>query len=133
MADSQRNPGEPAASSVHSIYKKESVVRGHHIYQKSWTPVIGEVLTVEREENNPHDDHAVAVMKNGNIVGHVPRSISRVSWFFLKRGGVITCQICGKRKHGVGLEVPCVYLYAGSAMMRRKLTRLLSETSSRPS
>ena len=130
MAVSQ---GKPSASSVSSMYKKESVVRGHHIYRKSWAPVIGEVLPVEREEDNQHDDYAVAVMKNGDIVGHVPRSISRVSWFLLKRGGVITCQICGKRKHGVGLEVPCVYLYAGSAMMRWQLTRLLTGTSSCPS
>ena len=72
MADSQ---DKPSASSVRSVYKKESVVRGHHIYQKSWTPVIGEVLTVEREENNQHDDYAVAAMKNGNIFGHVLHSI----------------------------------------------------------
>ena len=93
MADSQ---GKPSASSMRSIYKKESMVRGHHSYQKSWTLVIGDVLIVEREEENQHDDYAVTVMKNGDIVGHLPRSISRVSWVFLKHGGVIMCQICGK-------------------------------------
>ena len=62
---------------MHSIYKKKSVVRGHHIYQKSWRPVIEEPLTVEREEINQHDDYAVAVMKNKDIVGHAPRSVSR--------------------------------------------------------
>ena len=72
--------GKPSASSVRSICKKESVVRGHYIYQKSWTPVIGEVLPVEREEDNQHDDYAVAVTKNRDIVGHVPHSISKVSW-----------------------------------------------------
>ena len=77
---------------MRSVYKKGSVVRGHHIYRKSWSPVIGEVLTVEREENKEHDDYAVAVTKNRDIVGHVLHSISRVSWFCLKRGGVITCQ-----------------------------------------
>ena len=79
MADSH---GKPSASSVHSVYKKESVVRGHHIYQKSWTPMIGEVLTVERVDNNQHDDYAVAMTKNEDTVGHVPCSISRVSCFF---------------------------------------------------
>ena len=79
MANSQ---GKPSASSVRSVYKKESVVRGHRIYHKSWTPVIGELLTVEREEDSQHDDYAVAVTKNGDIVGHVLRSISRASWFF---------------------------------------------------
>ena len=112
---------------VRSVYEKESVVRGHHIYKASWTPNIGEELSVKREDDNQHDNHAVAVMKNGKIVGHVPRSISRVSWYFLSHGGDITCRITGKRKLGVGLEVPCVYLYAGSVRMTRKLDRLLAE------
>ena len=43
------------------------MVRGHHIYQKSWRPVMGEVLTVEREKINQHDDYAVAVTKNRAI------------------------------------------------------------------
>ena len=47
-----------------------SVVRGHHIYKKSRTPVI-EVLPVEREEDSQHGHYAVAVMKNGDIVDHV--------------------------------------------------------------
>ena len=44
--------------------------------------MIGEELPVEREEDNQHDQHAVAVVKNGDIVGHMPRSISGVSCFF---------------------------------------------------
>ena len=42
---------------------------------KSWTPVT-EVLPVEKEEINQHDDYVVAVMKKGDIVGHVACSIS---------------------------------------------------------
>ena len=52
-----------AESPARSVYKKESVVRGHHIYKTSWTPVIGEELPAKREENNEHDEHAVAVRK----------------------------------------------------------------------
>ena len=37
---------------------------------------------VEREEDIQHDDHAVVVMKNGAVIGHVPHSISRLSCFF---------------------------------------------------
>ena len=73
MAVSQ---GKVSASTTRSVYKKESMVRGHHIYKKSWTSMIGEVLPVEREEDNQHDDYAVAVMKNEDIAGHVPRSIN---------------------------------------------------------
>ena len=58
------------------VYEKESVVRGHHIYKSVWTPVIGEELSVEREQNNQHDRHAVAVVKDDAIVGHMLRAIS---------------------------------------------------------
>ena len=47
--------------------------------------MIGEVLTVERVDNNQHDDYAVAVTKNEDTVGHVPCSISRVSCFFFSK------------------------------------------------
>ncbi len=106
------------------VFEKASVVRGHHIYKASWTPKIGEEHPLKTEERNDHDNHAVAVMKNDNVVGNVPRSISKVTWFFLKRSGKVTCRITGKRKYGVGLEVPCVYTYSGPSRIVSKLRRL---------
>ena len=38
-------------------------VRGHHIFKSVWQPVIGEILHTKREESNPVDRHAVAVIK----------------------------------------------------------------------
>ena len=43
-----------------SVFNKDSVVRGHHIYQTYWTPVVGEELTLETEDNNEPDEHTVA-------------------------------------------------------------------------
>ena len=54
----------------------ESYVRGHHIYHTRWTPIIGEVLPVKRELTNNYDRFAVAVLKDGEVVGHVPRMLS---------------------------------------------------------
>ena len=59
-------------------FRIESTVRGHHVYKASWSPYIGEELPVQCEVNNIHNDFAVAVLKNSNTVGHVPREISRV-------------------------------------------------------
>ena len=39
----------------------DSVVRGHHIYKRLCTPVIGEQLDVVHEDENKHDARAVAV------------------------------------------------------------------------
>ena len=58
-------------------FETDSSVRGYHVYQDNWAPVIGERLNCEREEENPQDRYAVAIRKSGDTVGHVPRSISR--------------------------------------------------------
>ena len=107
----------------------ERIVKGHHVYKVVWTPFWGEELSIQPEDHNDHDEHAIAVTRDGRTVGHVPRIISRVSWFFLRRGGHIICRITGQRKHGDGLEVPCVYVYFGSSRMVEKLKGLLEVKS----
>ena len=61
------------------ILKKNSVITGHHIYKTMWTPFIGEMLPAEREEGNLYDRCAISLTRDGKIVGHMPRSISKVS------------------------------------------------------
>ena len=104
---------------------KESVVRGHHVYKEAWRPVIGQLLPVFSEPNNRHDRRAVAIYLDGVVVGHVPREISKVFWFFLKHNGKIMCEITGRRKCGNGLEVPCAYKLKGSSSMVEKAKKLL--------
>ena len=94
-------------------YVMESVIQGHHVYKTIWEPRVGEQLVLEREDSNSCDRYAVSVMKYGTIVGHVPRELSRTYWYFIRRGGTISCEVTGNRKRGVGLEVPCVYKLAG--------------------
>ena len=102
----------------------ESVLRGHHVYKSVWNPVLGEQLTFERENSNSHDRHAVSVMKDGTIVGHVPRELSSVYYHFIGRGGITSCEVTGRRKHGVGLEVPCLYKIVGSKKLVEKMKSL---------
>ena len=82
---------------------------------------MGEILTCKEEPGNIHDLYAVAVRQPGDYhttVGHVPRSISAVCCFFLKRGS-ITCEVLGPRQHSNdlpqgGLEVPCRLTFIGT-------------------
>ena len=74
-----------------------------------WTPFIGEILQLREESRNKHDPYAVAVVKDDDIVGHVPCEFSRVFSFFLKHDGNIHAKVTGHRKLGCGLEVPCCY------------------------
>ena len=60
-------------------FRIESSVRGHHVYKDQWTPSIGEEIQTTREL---YDSFAVAVTKEENTVGHVPREISRICYFW---------------------------------------------------
>ena len=108
-----------------AVFIHESVVKGHHIYKETWTPSVGEVLLVQQELENPHDRRAVCILKSSTIVGHVPRELSRVFWFFISHGGTISCEITGHRKRGKGLEVPCLYKFTGSERMITKMKGIL--------
>ena len=68
-----------ASLECRAVYEKESIVRGHHVYKAIWTPVIGEELEVRTEDDNEHDQHAVAVVKDGVVIGHMPRLAAEVS------------------------------------------------------
>jgi len=46
-----------------ACYEVKSFIRGFHVYQDVWTPVIGELLLLKREPENVHDKHAVAVIR----------------------------------------------------------------------
>lgn len=108
-------------------FRIESSVRGHHIYKDLWTPTIGEELQTVQELDNHHDPFAVAVVKEGVTVGHIPRDISRVCWYFLERHNTITCRITDKRQYssfrGKGLEVPCIIMFTGKPTHVDKLIR----------
>ena len=54
----------------------DSVVRGYHIYKVVWKPTIGEKLQADQELGNEANKFAVKVVKNNEIVGHLPREYS---------------------------------------------------------
>ena len=51
----------------------DTCVRGYHVYQEVWVPVMDETLSCCREVGNPHYPFAVKVMKAGMTVGHLPK------------------------------------------------------------
>ena len=53
-------------------FTTDSIIRGYHEYKSILEAAFGEVLQCQREKANRHDPYAVAVMKGGNVVGHVP-------------------------------------------------------------
>jgi len=59
----------------------DSVVRGHHIYKTIRTPLLGEMLEAEREDENDHDEYTVAITGRGDIVRHVPGNVKNLLLF----------------------------------------------------
>ena len=77
-------------------------------------PFIREQLDLQQKLNNAYDRYAVAVIKNNEIVGSVPRELARQFSRFLLEGGSTVCMIRGNRRNRKGLEVPCRYDLTGS-------------------
>ena len=110
--------------------ERNSCVRGYHIYKNVWVAVIGEELQCERELANEHHRYAVAVRKDGTIIGHLPRAISRACSLFLRRGNSITCRVTGHRRYSAdlpqgGLEVPCILRFEGEVKDIAKLKKFV--------
>lgn len=115
----------------------DTVVRGHHVYKDVWKPRLGELLLCKMEFGNIHDPYAVSVVRDdgAEVVGHVPRKISSLCYFFIKRKGTIFCQVTGKRRRSVdlpqgGLEVPCTLTFIGDKVEMEKVKRLLDKAPS---
>ena len=62
-------------------FSVEAVVRGYHAYKDIWAAVYDEELPCEREAGNRVDAFAMAIMKDGMVVGHIPKKISSILLF----------------------------------------------------
>ena len=107
-------------------------VRGHHVYKDMWRPVIGEQVETFCETGNSHDKHAVAVTLGNaaDVVGHIPKEISKTCFYFIRHKGEITGEVTGRRKHRAacgGMEVPCrLKFYNANEDVLRKAKELIT-------
>ena len=88
------------------VFEFQSYVIGHHVYKDIWTPTLGEKLSTAAEPENHHEKYPVKVLKENEVVGHVPRDISKYCTSALLCGGTIKCEIAWKRqdKREMGLK-----------------------------
>ena len=120
-------------ASHHGQHKKtsefSSFVRGYHHYRKTWFPQESEVLNCYHEFENTFDMFAIKKCKsNGQIVGHLPREISRVTNFLLDRGAVVQANIYTthyRRSPLVqgGLEIACKVFVKMSGTIKNHLLK----------
>ena len=93
--------------------------------QKVWEPQLNKELHCMLELANEYDKNAVAIVRDDQIVGHIPQVNSKVCAFYIRQGGTIKCRVIGKRQHGLGLEIPCTYIFKGNEKDTNALISLL--------
>ena len=94
-------------------------IRGYHIYNwTQWTAEIGSILTSEPEKRSGalvEDKYAIAIISNNQTVGHVPKFLSKLTFFFLKHGATLTVKVTGERRNSFdlpqgGMEIPAEFI-----------------------
>ena len=86
---------------VEREFTVECCVRGHHVYQKEWEAEIGSKLTAQYETRPGalvQDKYAIVLEQKDVIVGHIPKFLSKITYFYLKHGGDLLVEIIGKRQ-----------------------------------
>ena len=101
----------------------------------SFSIAIGEKLQADQELDNEVDKFAVKVIKNNEIVGHLPRECSRILWYFIARGGKICVKVTGRRRHCKqlcgGMEIPCRLVFSCSSKVKINRLKELLESKIR--
>ena len=88
------------------VFEFQSHVRGHQVYKDIWTPTLGEKLSTTAEPENHNDKYVVKVLKDNEVVGHVPSDILKYCTSAILCGRTTKCEIAEKRqnKRGMGLK-----------------------------
>ena len=90
----------------------DSFITGFHVYKEKWLPDDGQILIAEKQPDNKYDPYAVAVKKEGVVIGHLPRDERHVIFFFLQTDYTAKCiaTITGNPVNlgdKLGQKVPC--------------------------
>ena len=113
----------------------ECCIRGYHVYQDQDIK-IGNTLKASPETRVAalvEDKYAMAIKSEDKTIGHIPKDLSKITYFFLKKDGKFNVKITGPRQYSRdlikgGMELPCTYTYSTTdEEVYGKLVELVSE------
>ena len=111
-------------------WEVDSCVRGYRIYKSICAAALGVQIGCIREPLNVMDRYAIALKKDGAVIGHFTSKISQICSLFIRTGGTIECIVTGARRYSSdlpqgGLEIPCTLLFSGEKKKINKVKFLL--------
>ena len=93
------------------MFSFNSYIRRFHAYKQNWDTVVRRRYSRITEEKNEHDEYAVAVENDDEVVGYIPLRLPKIMSMFLKlTGSHKEVEVTGKYVNqgaGYGLEIPC--------------------------
>ena len=116
-----------------------AAIRGFHVYRREWSPHLEQRLRAVKEHGNTNHRFAIAVTRaekdvDDRIVGHLPRELSKVLWYFFLHGGDLECVVTGRRQRSPleqgGLEIPCRVTLRGKKKIVARAKELLEKKTS---
>ena len=86
---------EMSGSGKDATHAVQTVVWGYHVYKEVWGATVSQVLRCQQECGKVHDLYSVAIVdrKRHGWLCAGPRAISALCSLFLRRNGVITCEV----------------------------------------
>ena len=81
------------------MYAMQTVMRGYHAYKEVYSATVGQVLPCQQERGNVHDQYSVPIVDENTVIDHVPQVISAVCLLFIRRNGVIACEVISGRHY----------------------------------
>ena len=94
-------------------------IRGYHTYQAQWNAEVEAKLNTAPDTRPAalvEDKYAIAVKHDEQRVGHVPKFLSKLTFFFLKHVGKVIFKVNGPKRYSVdlkqgGMEVPAEFCF----------------------
>ena len=106
----------------------------YHEHKSIWIPFIGKKLTCRMEPKKTFEKYAVAVIKNGSVIGHLMKrergKFAKTIFLFLHLDelklctAVVTSKTVNKND-GLGMQIPCKLIFTKSKNFIEKLQKLI--------
>lgn len=106
---------------------------GYHECKSIWIP-FDEKLACQMEPKNALNKYAVALIKNGSVIGHLMKGESdkfaKTIFYFLRSEDLNSCTaaVTGKavnKEYGIGMQIPSNLIFSGRKNVIERLRKLV--------